>query len=138
MQWRQLQDQYLAHVYRQGIDAAWQQGPPAPAGDVLIVEKKKPVKLKKLTRATATGRMKTVSLGDIIKAYERDDFRRDAFRMIDFRPVKPGEYFLGKSLDIEVADAKALLQVKDRPRLIMELIRPRKDVPELDEERLFR
>src|SRR5882757_7881748 len=65
-------------------------------------KKKSSKQLIPATRALPNGRMRNVKLGDILTAYKRTDaHHRDKYVMIDFRPVKVGDYFLSKRFGIE-------------------------------------
>jgi hypothetical protein len=69
--------------------------------------------------------LKTIKLGDILKAYLRTDNRHQAkYEIIDFRPVEYGDYFLSKTFCIEmVDDQQVIVRLKASPRLIIERIK---------------
>ena len=59
----------------------------------------------KLTRALPAGRMRSVKLGDIIKAYtHRNNLYHDHYTMIDFRPVRVKEYYLDNRFNIQQSE----------------------------------
>lgn len=87
-----------------------------------IVNKEKPMKPPKPTRASANGRMRTVRFGDILKSYRRTTgLHRDHYAIIDFRPPKEGDYFMDTQFTIQRTD-----EAIDAPFIILELVKGKK------------